>query len=62
MTLARNAAVVDDDKKKIIAAKAEALRNIVEKAIVRGRLTDVEIAEDNDTTIEYVQQVRTEMQ
>ena len=38
--------------------KAEAMRIMVEKAIRRGRLTDAEIAEDNDTTIEYVQQIR----
>ena len=35
----------------------EKLKNI-EKAIKRGKLTDAEIAEDFDVTIEYVQKTR----
>jgi hypothetical protein len=70
MTLAKNAAAIEEDNKKMVAAKAEgeaigekrgkaeAVRIMVEKAIKRGRLTDIEIAEDNDTTLEYVQQIR----
>jgi predicted transposase YdaD len=41
--------------------KAEAVRQSIQKAILQGKLTDAEIAEDNDTTLEYVQQVRTEI-
>ena len=42
--------------------KAEAIRRMVEKAIRHGKLTDAEIADYNDTSLEYVQEVRTIIQ
>jgi flagellar biosynthesis/type III secretory pathway protein FliH len=42
--------------------EANAIRRVIEKAIKHGKLTDEEIADYNDTTVVYVQQVRTDMQ
>jgi hypothetical protein len=46
----------------VAQGKAEATRHAIAKAIFRGKLTDAEIAEDNDTTIDYVHLLRTELQ
>ncbi len=42
--------------------KAEATRQAIEKAILRGKLTDEEIAEDNDTPLVMVLQIRVNLQ
>jgi predicted transposase YdaD len=48
----------DGEIKGEIKGKAETTLKNVQKAIKRGKLTDAEIAEDFDVTIEYVQQIR----
>ena len=42
--------------------EASAIRRVAEKAIKHGKLTDEEIADYNDITVDYVQQVRTNIQ
>jgi predicted transposase/invertase (TIGR01784 family) len=48
-------------KEAVKEAKKEAKEEAILKSIKRGKLTDEEIAEDNEATLEFVQKIRAEL-
>lgn len=66
MALAKNAQVIEDERIKVLKAeqkgREEATRETKKQAIIkqlqRGKLTEAEIAEDNDMTLEFVKELK----
>ena len=54
MVLSANALAVKTENKKIKEARLEEKKNAVIKALKAGKLSNEEIADYNDTTIEFV--------
>ena len=61
MTLSKNALIVRNEKLKIAAAEKAVTAAAVKKALLRGKLSAAEIADDHDVTAEFVAEIRRQL-
>jgi predicted transposase/invertase (TIGR01784 family) len=61
MTLSNNAIALQMEKQDKEAAVKDAIKTVILKALKRDKLTDSEIAEDNGVSIEYVLNLKKEL-
>ncbi|MBC7922539.1 MAG: hypothetical protein H7Z75_15775 [Ferruginibacter sp.] len=61
MTLSANALAIKNEQKKIGEARQEERINAVKKAILRGKLTTEEIAEDNAVSVDFVVDIQNQL-
>ena len=61
MTLSKNALIVRNEKLKIAAAEKAVTAAAVKKALLRGKLSAAEIADDHDVTAEFVAEIKRQL-